>query len=196
MWWTTSSGSRRESSFTWVSERTAGTTSTWCPATARPFGRSRRGNFDVVKVVGHRREGRLALLHRVAGESDAALPLPHPAQRQGHARAALPGSEPGTHAYDVAPNLRYALDTYSSFGNPPSSGWFACPATRSIRTLVDNAGSGAVARLRTGPVEFFSIPAEDGAQDAGVADEAGGLRFHPEVSGAVPRLRRSREHRR
>ena len=74
-------------------------------------------------------------------------------------------NESGTHGYDRSPNFRYALETYSSFGNPPLIRLVRLPTHQVIRTLVDNARLRArVGSLRRGKVEFFSIPAEDGAK--------------------------------
>ena len=70
-----------------------------------------------------------------------------------------PAREPGTHAYDVAPNYRYAFQTYSSFGNPPSHppGRAARRTESSGRWWTTSALRGRVAALRRGPVEFFTL---------------------------------------
>jgi dipeptidyl-peptidase-4 len=74
-----------------------------------------------------------------------------------------PRSEPGTHAYDQAPNFRYALETYSSFGNPPVIRLVRLPGHQVVRTLIDNAGlRSRLAGLKQASVEFFSVPTEDG----------------------------------
>jgi dipeptidyl-peptidase 4 len=74
-----------------------------------------------------------------------------------------PQDEPGTHAYDVAPGARYALHSYSRFGQPPVTDLVALPSHKVLRTLVDNAPlRAAVAALRTRPPEFFRVDAGGG----------------------------------
>jgi dipeptidyl-peptidase-4 len=69
-----------------------------------------------------------------------------------------PRDQPGTHNYDVAPGARYALHTYSRFGQPPVTDLVALPSHKVVRTLVDNAPlRAAVAALRTRPPEFFRV---------------------------------------
>ena len=80
-----------------------------------------------------------------------------------------PRSEPGTHAYDRSPNYKYAIETYSSLGNPPVVRLVRLPGNQVIRTLVDNERLRArVAKLRRAPAEWLSIPTEDGAKMPGV----------------------------
>jgi dipeptidyl-peptidase-4 len=84
---------------------------------------------------------------------------------KGKAERLSPQKESGTHGYDRSPNFRFALETYSSFGNPPLIRLVRLSNHQVIRTLVDNASLRArVAGLKRGKVEFFSIPAADGAK--------------------------------
>jgi len=74
-----------------------------------------------------------------------------------------PNDEPGTHAYDLAPNGEWALHTYSRFEVPPRIELVHLPDHRVVRTLEDNADLAAkVANLRAHPAEFFTVPVDDG----------------------------------
>jgi dipeptidyl-peptidase 4 len=152
-------------SFIWMSERSG-----WNHAylvsrdgkTVRPI---TSGNFDVLQVLGTDEKG--GWLYFIASPE-------HPAQRylyrarlngKGGAQRLTPQGESGTHTYDVAPNLGFALETWSSFGMAPVIRLVTLPEHKVVRTLVDNAAlRSRVAGLRKGTFEFFSIPAEDGAQ--------------------------------
>ena len=74
-----------------------------------------------------------------------------------------PANEPGTHIYNLSPNSRFAVHTYTRFGQPPTITLIALPAHRTLRTLVDNAALKAkVAGLRLGSSEFRQVDIGDG----------------------------------
>ncbi|HWB40973.1 MAG TPA: DPP IV N-terminal domain-containing protein, partial [Gemmatimonadales bacterium] len=156
-------------SFTWVSDRDG-----WnhVYAVSRDGSKSRlvtRGDFDVVDIEGIDPKG--GWLYYIASPES-------PVQRylfrtrldgKGKPERLSPAREPGTHAYDVSPNYRYAIETYSSLGSPPIIRLVRLPNHESIRTLVDNQELRArVNALRRGPVEWLDIEAEDGAKMPGV----------------------------
>ena len=69
-----------------------------------------------------------------------------------------PQGEPGWHNYDLSPNGRYAVHTYSRFGVPPTISLVGLPENRMVRTLVDNAPLKAkLAGLRLGTTEFRQV---------------------------------------
>ena len=156
-------------SFTWVSERSG-----WRHVYAvsrdgkavRPI---TQGAFDVLSVQGIDPRG--GWLYYIASPEN-------PTQRylfrsrldgKGKPERISPAREPGTHAYDVSPTYRYAIETYSSLGNPPIIRLVRLPGNQSVRTLVDNQQLRArVAALKRGAVEWLTIPAEDGAKMPGV----------------------------
>ena len=124
-----------------------------------------RGNYDVSEVLGV--DEKSGWLYYIASPEQ-------PSQRylyrtrldgKGSPERLSPQNEPGTHSYDRAPSFRYALETFSSFGNPPLIRLVRLPDHRVIRTLVDNATlRRRVARLRRGAAEFFTITADDGSK--------------------------------
>jgi len=124
-----------------------------------------RGNYDVSKVIGA--DEKTGWLYFVASPD-------HPAQRylfrtrldgKGKPERLSPDNQAGTHTYDRAPSFRYALHTYSSFGNPPTVALVRLPGHQVLRTLVDNQTlRRRVSNLRRGVAQFITIPADDGAK--------------------------------
>jgi dipeptidyl-peptidase 4 len=69
-----------------------------------------------------------------------------------------PANAPGTHSYDVAPNGRFALHTFSRFDSPPVIDFIDLPDHRRLRALTDTGPLVAtLAPVVTPPVEFFTI---------------------------------------
>jgi dipeptidyl-peptidase-4 len=152
-------------SFLWVSERDGWNHVYAVSRDGKAVRLITKGGYDVSEVVGaDEKEG---WLYYVASPEQ-------PSQRylyrtrldgKGKPERLSPKNESGTHAYDRSPNFRYALETYSSFGNPPLIRLVRLPNHQVIRTLVDNASlRRRVSALRRGKVEFFSIPTEDGSR--------------------------------
>jgi dipeptidyl-peptidase-4 len=78
-----------------------------------------------------------------------------------------PSDQPGTHRYDLSPDGRWALHTYSRFEMPPRIDLVRLPEHRSLRVLVDNVDLETRAgRLLIPPAEFFSINIGDVWLDA------------------------------
>jgi dipeptidyl-peptidase-4 len=152
-------------SFLWVSERDGWNHVYVVSRDGKTVRLVTRGPYDVSDVLGA--DDREGWLYYSASPEQ-------PAQRylfrtrldgKGQPERLSPRNEPGTHEYDRSPNFRYALETYSSFGNPPLIRLVHLPSHQVIRTLVDNALlRRRVSALKRGKVEFFSIPAEDGAR--------------------------------
>ena len=152
-------------SFTWISERSGWRHAYVVSRDGKSVRPVTRGEFDVISVVGIDPKG--GWLYYVASPDN-------PTQRflfrsrldgKGKPERITPAREPGTHAYDVAPSFRHAIETYSSLGNPPIVRLVRLPGNESVRTLVDNQQlRSRVAGLRRGAVEWLGLPAEDGAR--------------------------------
>jgi dipeptidyl-peptidase-4 len=156
-------------SFTWMSERDG-----WkhVYAVSRDGSKTRLvtpGDFDVLDIKGIDPKG--GWLYYIASPDNPVQRYLFRARLDGKGRPErlTPSRESGTHAYDVAPNYRYAIETYSSLGNPPIIRLVKLPKHQSLRTLVDNQElRSRVSALRRGPVEWLTIEAEDGAKMPGV----------------------------
>lgn len=77
-----------------------------------------------------------------------------------------PADARGSHRYDVSPNYRFAIHTFSNSDTPPVTDLVDLEAGHVVlRTLVDNAQLRArVAALRRSPREFFQVDIGDGVQ--------------------------------
>jgi len=78
--------------------------------------------------------------------------------RPGPAVRLTPSDEPGTHAYDISPDCRWAFHTYSRFDRPPVVDLVSLPDHKRVRILEDNAVLRAnVAASLDPPAEFLQL---------------------------------------
>ena len=155
--------------FTWVSERDGWKHVYVVSRDGRTSRLVTKGDYDVLEVKGIDPKG--GWLYYIASPEN-------PVQRylfrtrldgKGKPERLSPVREPGSHTYDMAPNYRYAIETYSSLGNPPIVRLIRLPGHQPVRTLVDNQDLRArVTALKRPTVEWLTIPAEDGAKLPGV----------------------------
>jgi dipeptidyl-peptidase-4 len=155
--------------FTWVSERDGWKHVYVVSRDGKSVRLVTRGAFDVLEVKGIDDKG--GWLYYVASPDN-------PTQKylfrtrldgKGTPQRISPRAEAGTHVYDRSPNYKYALETYSSFGNPPVVRLVRLPGNEVIRTLVDNARLRArVTGLRRATVEWLTVPAADGSKMPGL----------------------------
>ncbi len=69
-----------------------------------------------------------------------------------------PASQPGTHAYELSPDRRFAVHTWSRFDQPPRVELLSLADQRTARTLIDETELKAkCAALLAAPSEFFQI---------------------------------------
>jgi dipeptidyl-peptidase 4 len=74
-----------------------------------------------------------------------------------------PAKVAGTHGYEVSPDLRWAIHTYSTFDTPPVTDLVRLPEHQSVRVLEDNAKLRSNSKdLVTGRTEFFRTDIGDG----------------------------------
>ncbi len=86
-----------------------------------------------------------------------------PLDGSGRAERLTPSDQAGTHAYDISPDAKWALHTYSSFDVPPIVELVSLPDHRVVRVLVDNSELRAkLAALKRVPTEFLRVDIGDG----------------------------------
>jgi dipeptidyl-peptidase-4 len=156
---------RKGASFTWLSERDG-----WRHLyVVSRDGRSVRlitpGAFDVVSVEGV--DDRGGWVYYIASPDN-------PAQRylyrtrldgKGKPERLSPAAAPGTHEYELAPDYRHAIHTWSRLEIPPVIDLIRLPKHDVVRTLKDNARLRAtMAGLRKGPLELTTITLPDGVK--------------------------------
>jgi len=120
---------------------------------------------DVIEVVGMDEKG--GLLYFLASPERATDRYLYRTKLDGSGpvERVTPADQPGTHAYDLSPDGRYAIHTVSRFDRPPSTDLVELSAHRSVRVLKDNAELAAKTAARvTPPVEFFRLPIGDGVE--------------------------------
>jgi dipeptidyl-peptidase-4 len=72
-----------------------------------------------------------------------------------------PGSETGTHEYDICPTGRYALHTYSNANTPEKQEWVDLPEHKTLARAAGEGGAGAGTGRK---VEFFKVRTQDGVE--------------------------------
>ena len=83
--------------------------------------------------------------------------------KDGAVTRVTPASLPGTHAYDISPDGRWAFDTYSRVDVPPRTELVTLPDHKAVRTLVTNdALARKAAPLLTQPAEFTTVTIDGG----------------------------------
>ena len=69
-----------------------------------------------------------------------------------------PAAATGTHSYDISPDCRWALHTYSTFDTPPATDFIRLPDMQTQRMIEDNQPvRERVKELTSSPTEFFRI---------------------------------------
>jgi dipeptidyl-peptidase-4 len=150
------------SSFTWISERDGWRSLYRCGRDGRAE-RVIPEAFDVVRVVRIVEDANAAYF--VASPENASQRYLYRASLDGRGPAAriTPADQAGWHDYDVSPDGKHAIHTYSRFGVPPRVELVSLPDHKAVRTLAANDRlRAAVAKLARAPVEFFRVEVGDG----------------------------------
>lgn len=99
-----------------------------------------------------------------AADSNATRRYLYRAPIEGGAAGRLtPEREEGTHSYDLSPDCKWAVHTWSRFDQPPVTELVSLPEHKVVRVLEDNAPlRSAVAGAADPPVEFFQVAVAEG----------------------------------
>ncbi len=74
-----------------------------------------------------------------------------------------PANETGTHSYNVSPDLRWAIHSYSTFDTPPVTNLIRLPDHQFQRVLEDNAKLRSSSKdIVSGPTEFLHVDIGEG----------------------------------
>ncbi len=83
----------------------------------------------------------------------------------GTAQPVTPLSQKGTHTYDISPDARWALHTFSTIDTPPVVNLISLPEHKVVRPFVENKQlHEKVKALKRRPTEFFRIDIGDGVE--------------------------------
>jgi dipeptidyl-peptidase-4 len=76
----------------------------------------------------------------------------------GQPERVTPAAQRGVHKYDISPDARWAIHTYSTFDTPPTTDVIRLSDNSVVRTLVDNARlKASLAALHRRPTEFTRL---------------------------------------
>lgn len=117
-----------------------------------------RGDFDVVDIL--EVDPGEQFLYFIASPENATQRYLYRQQLDGSAapERVTPANMPGVHSYELSPDCRWALHTFSNFDTPPTTELIGLPDHRSIRILADNSElREKVKPLVARPVEFFQV---------------------------------------
>ena len=82
---------------------------------------------------------------------------------RGKSQRVTPADRPGTHSYQISPDARWALHTYSNINTPPVTQLIRLPRHKTVRVLEDNSELRAkIARLKRSPTELFRVDIGNG----------------------------------
>ncbi len=121
------------------------------------------GSFDVMDLLGVDPEQQW--IYYIASPENATQRYLYRARLDGKAAPGrlTPASQPGTHTYNVSPDLRWAIHSYSNFDTPPVTDLIRLPDHHAQRVLEENVKLRASSKdLIPGPVEFFRTDVGEG----------------------------------
>lgn len=153
--------------FTWMSERDG-----WnhMYVVSRNSGSAElitRGDYDVIRIAGLDMDR--GWVYFIASPDNPTQRFLYRCRLDGKGRAEriTPEDLGGSHSYQVSPEGRWAIHTYSSFGVPPVIDLVRLPSHETIRILESNRKLHAkVEALERSPVEFFRVNIGEAELDA------------------------------
>ena len=144
--------------FLWVSERTGWRHVYSVPRDGSTSTAVTFGDYDVIGVSLVDEQG--GWLYFMASPDDATQSYLYRTRLDGRSPAerVTPAGQPGNHRYDISPDGRWALHTWSRFGVPPITELIRMRGHQPVRSMVDNEELKAtVAALDRGESEFFTV---------------------------------------
>ncbi len=149
----------------WISEQHGWRHAYAAPRDATPMRLLTPGNFDILAVEGI--DEKNGLLYFIASPDDATRRYLYRARLDGKGtpERVTPGNLPGTHSYDISPDARFAIHTYSTVERPPSIDLVQLPSHRALRVLEDNKGlAAAIAPILQPKIEFYQVDIGEGVR--------------------------------
>jgi len=144
--------------FLWVSERSGWRHVYSVPRSGETSRAVTFGEYDVIDVALVDQAG--GWLYFMASPEDPTQQYLYRTRLDGRSPAerVTPTGQPGWHDYDVSPDGRWAIHTWSSFATPPVTELVRMRGHQKVRTLIDNLElRQTVAALDRGEHEFFTV---------------------------------------
>jgi dipeptidyl-peptidase 4 len=149
--------------FLWLSEQDGWRHVYLISLDGKPTSLVTAGDYDVIDVLGV--DAAQQWIYFTASPENATQRYLYRAHLDGKAKPVrvTPANVAGTHSYQVSPDLRWAIHTYSRFDTPPVTDLIRLPDHQSVRVLENNAKLRSTSKdLITGSTEFFRTDIEDG----------------------------------
>ena len=127
-----------------------------------------KGAYDVINIVQINKDQ--GMVYFIASPNNPTERYLYQIDINGNEKATrlTPASMKGTHAYDIAPNGKYAFHRYSHLMKPFSTSLVQLPDHEELRVLTRNASfHESVNKLQLPLTEFFSIKTDDNVQMEG-----------------------------
>ena len=152
-----------EDQFTYVSER-AGWRQLYLVSRSGEAKEVTRGKFDIIRIL--KLDGANGLAYFIASPKNATERYLYCIDLDGKGLKRLsPAKQRGSHSYNISPDAKWAVHTFSSIQSPPVTQLIKLPAHEPVRTLEDNAALRAKVKTLAEPKrEFFKIDIGDGVQ--------------------------------
>ena len=149
-------------SLLWLSERSGWRHAYRVPLDGTPPVPITTGEFDVIDVEAVDEAG--GWLYYAASPTNATRRSLFRVKLDGGKTEPLsPEGQPGWHEYDVSPDAKWAVHTWSNFTTPPVTEVVRLGDHTPVRTLADNARLRArLAALKRPEVEFMTVPIGNG----------------------------------
>ena len=126
-----------EGGFVWLSERDGWRHAYRADAEGKSFTRVTDGDFDVIAIEAQDNAG--GWLYYAASPDNFTQRYLHRTRLTGGpAERLTPDGQPGWHTYDVSPDCRWAVHTWSTFTTPPTVELVSLPDHKVVRVLTDN----------------------------------------------------------
>ena len=149
--------------FVWLSERDGWRHLYLVSRSGRKITLLTPGEFDVMEIAGLDQE-KGWVYYLAAPENPTQRYLYRaPLDGTGKQERVTPADQSGMHEYDLSPDSKWAIHTYSAMDKPPVIDLVRLPDHGTVRVLEDNAQLRAkLTALRKRPTEFFRIDIGDG----------------------------------
>jgi dipeptidyl-peptidase-4 len=150
--------------FTWMSERDGWRRAYLVSRDGKTIEPVTPPEFDVIEVAHIDSAGNS--LYVIASPTDATQRFLYRIPMSGGPAERLTSEGVGgTHAYQFSPDAKWAIHTWSTFGEPPRIELVSLPEHEVVRTLEGNERlRGTVGRLERGEMEFFKVDVGEGVE--------------------------------
>ena len=149
--------------FTWVSERDGWRHIYTVSRDGKNVKLITPGNFDVIEIA--KIDYDEGWIYYIASPDNATQRYLFRVSLDGKAKIERisPADEVGSHGYQISDGAKYAIHTFSSFGNPPITDLVTLPDHNVVRKLVENKSLiEKVTAIKKGSTEFFKIDIGNG----------------------------------